>query len=75
MRTRRSPRNQNILFRELFAPADKPKPITLEQEAERLRRWIANPAQRRHKKLNERSLLGVLRRIALRDAKAREASS
>lgn len=31
MRTRRSPRNQDILFKDMFKPADKPKPKKIDK--------------------------------------------
>lgn len=64
MRTRRSWRNQNRLFRELFAPPERPKP-TLDERIACLEQAIAQCANRRTRGQLERDLLSLKRKRAL----------
>ncbi len=59
MRTRKSPRNQDRLFKELFGPEQRPgtvkKPLSPEEEIERIERMLgAGPHGRRVQMLEER---------------------
>lgn len=66
MKTRRSPRNQEILFRALFAPAPVSKPET--NPLASLERQLANCFGARTRKMIEREIVSLKQRIAFRKA-------
>lgn len=64
MRTRNSWRNQNILFRELFAPKAEPRE-TLDEVA-RAERMLLAPVNARTRRMLERDLAAAKHRRAVR---------
>lgn len=64
MRTRRSWRNQNILWRELFAPAPV-RVFTTDERIDNLRRAIAGCLSPRSRKQLERDLVKLERKKRL----------
>jgi hypothetical protein len=64
MRTRRSWRNQNILFRELFAPPQPPKP-PLTRQIEIIELAIARCRNQRTRRQLERDLKSMKRKRAM----------
>lgn len=69
MRTRRSPRNQDRLFKALFKPPDEPKPQA--DEVERLQELLNTPGRilnRRTRGQLERDLKSALHKRAVKRA-------